>query len=138
MYSIRISHQFKKPVDEIFSALADHENLHKVFVLPVKRVKDGKPDVNGVGSVRKLGFGPLGIEETVTAVAQNERINYKITKGGHPLISQHKGSVAFSSTASGGCAVEWNIEFDAPNKVIGNTLKFVLTQAIGMGLKRIA
>ncbi len=103
MYSVRISHQFKKPVDEIFSALADHENLHKVFVLPVKRVKDGKPDVNGVGSVRKLGFGPLGIEETVTALAQNERINYQITKGGQPLISQHKGAVAFKTTASAGC-----------------------------------
>lgn len=136
MYSVQIRHEFNKPVEEIFAALADHENLHKVFVLPVKRVKDGKPDVNGVGSVRKLGFGPLGIEETVTALAQNERINYQITKGGQPLISQHKGAVAFTATASG-CAVAWDIEFESPNFVIGNTLKFVLGQAIGMGLKRL-
>jgi len=133
---VRVTREFHQPVETIFAALADHENLSKVFGIPVRRVRDGnKGDLNGVGSVRRLGIGPIGVEETVTAVTPNRSIRYKITKGGAP-IRNHRGELAFAKTAQGS-TVLWTIDFDASVPLAGPILKFVLTQALTMGLKRI-
>jgi len=133
---VLITREFRQPVEAIFAALADHENLSKVFGIPVRRIRDGKPgDLNGVGSVRRLGVGPLGIEETVTAVTPNQSIRYKITKGGAP-IRNHRGELAFARTAEGS-SVQWKIDFDAALPLAGPIVKFILTQALTLGLKRI-
>ena len=55
---IDVVQEFRKPVEEVFAYLADHNNLAKVFGIPVKRIRDGQGDVNGVGSTRSMGFAP--------------------------------------------------------------------------------
>ncbi|HAC26949.1 MAG TPA: SRPBCC family protein, partial [Marinobacter hydrocarbonoclasticus] len=45
---------------------ADHHRFGKLVGAPVKRIKDSdQADPNGIGSVRKIGIGPLSLEETV-------------------------------------------------------------------------
>jgi hypothetical protein len=123
-------------VEQLFAALADHNKLGKVFGIPVRRVRDGQDDVNGVGSVRRLGVGPLGVEETVTALETNRSIDYRISKGGGP-VRNHSGRLDFSG-ASEGSRVTWTIQFDAALPLLGPAVKFVLGQAVRLGLKRIA
>ncbi len=136
-HHIRITQDSPRPVGQLFAALADHNKLNKVFMIPVRRIRDGQPDVNGVGSVRRMGPPPLGIEETVTAASTDEFIEYRITRNGGP-VRNHKGRLDFAETPQGGSQVVWTIDFEAPLAPIGRALELGLSQAIRMGLKRIA
>ncbi len=62
------------------------------------RVKDSadpeRPD--GLGSVRRMGFGPIKpLQEQITLMNVNERIEYKIIK--NPLIKHHLGIIEFEA-----------------------------------------
>lgn len=132
---VEVVQDYSKPVAEVFSYLADHNNLGRVFGIPVRRVRDGQGDVNGVGSVRRLGLGPLAVEETVTALSPNRSIDYRISKGGGP-IRNHCGKLEFSGSGRGS-RVAWTIQFDSPLPLVGPVVKLVLGQAIRLGLKRV-
>ncbi|MDX5298022.1 MAG: SRPBCC family protein [Gammaproteobacteria bacterium] len=133
---IEIVQDYNKPLAQVFASLADHNNLSRVFGIPVKRIKDGAGDVNGVGSVRRLGFSPLAVEETVVDMQPNQSIDYRITRGGGP-VRNHHGRLTFSSVGNG-TRVNWVITFDSPVPLLGPVVRKVLTQGIRMGLQRIA
>ena len=134
-HRIEITQEFDLPVERVFNALADHNNLKNVFGIPVKRIQDGYDDVNGVGSVRALGVGPLATQETVVAVEPNESIDYEITKFGGPL-QNHHGRIDFMSNGARGSRVTWTITFDSL-PVLGTVVAKVLETAISRGLKKI-
>lgn len=135
-HTVKIVQEFSKPVGEIFEFLSEHNNLSKIFGVPVKRIKNGTDGLNGVGSVRRLGLpGPLGVEETVQVVKPNALIEYKITKGGGP-IRNHYGTQVFAATAKGS-RVEWTIRFDSL-PLVGDGVATVLGKAVELGLKRLA
>lgn len=133
-YHVDVAQQYAAPVESVFRALSDHNRLGRVLGIPVKRVADGQGDVNGVGSVRRMGLWPVAIEETVMAVVPNASIDYRISKGGAPLRNHH-GALSFSKTPRGS-QVTWQIAFDAP-PVIGAVVQQVLTQGLRLGLKRV-
>lgn len=135
MHRITLSHRSQLPLDELFATLSDHNRLGEVLGAPVKRIRDGQPDVNGVGSVRKIGVGPLGVEETVTDVKPNASIEYRITRGGFP-IRNHLGQLVFAADGNGS-RVDWTIEFDSALPVVGSVARVALGKLIGAGLRRI-
>jgi hypothetical protein len=132
---LEVVQDYNRPVSEVFARLADHNQLGQVLGVPVRRVRDGAEDANGVGSVRRLGFGPLAIEETVTALTPGRSIDYRISKGGYP-IRNHRGRLEFSGSERGS-RVAWTIQFDTPLPLLGPAVKLVLTQAIRLGLRRL-
>ena len=136
MHHLDITHTSRLPLPELFGALADHNRLGKVFGAPVRRIREGRTEINGVGSVRRIGAGPVVIEETVTALVENESIDYRITRGGFPL-RNHRGRIEFAEAAGGGSRVQWTIEFDSALPLAGSVLGFVLKQAISKGLERL-
>jgi hypothetical protein len=133
-HTIEISHDSSLPVEQMFNALADHNNLSSVFGIPVKRIKDGYDDVNGVGSVRALGIGPLATQETIVDLEPNVSIDYEITKFGGPIMNHH-GRIDFAPT-SRGSRVTWTITFES-FPVVGTALEKVLGTAITRGLKKV-
>jgi hypothetical protein len=133
--SVSVRQQFKAPVHTVFGALSDHNRLGEVLGVPVRRVRDGAGNVNGVGSARALGFWPMITEETVTAIEENKSIDYRITKGGAPL-RNHRGRVAFRENPAG-AEVEWTITFDAP-PIVGTMVCKVLTAGIRIGLTKLS
>lgn len=132
---IEVVQDFGKPVEEVFACLADHNNLSKIFGIPVKRIRNGESDVNGVGSVRALGFPPLAIEETVVAVVPNEVIEYTITKNGGP-VQKHCGRMVFASNGRGS-RLAWTITFDSP-PVVGTLVGKILRTVFARGLRKLA
>lgn len=134
-YQITLTQAFQKPVEQVFDVLADHNQLARVFGVPVKRIKDGQAGVNGVGSVRRIGAGPVAVEETVTALEANKLIGYRITKGGAPM-SQHRGEIRFERTPTG-CTVNWQIQFQMP-PVLGGIVRSVVEGGIAKGLRGLA
>lgn len=133
-YTVDVTQDYRLPVTTVFSALSDHNRLSRVLGIPVKRVVNGRADINGEGSVRRMGLWPLTVEETVHDVVTNRSIHYRISKGGAPL-RNHTGDLRFSDTGSGS-RVNWTIRFDAP-PVLGAVVQQVLTQGLRLGLKRI-
>lgn len=136
LQKLEVTQDSAKPVAELFASLADHERLSRILGIPVRRVRDGEGEVNGVGSVRRLGFGPLAVEETVTALKANRSIDYRISRGGGP-IRNHRGRLDFHGSARGS-RVTWTIEFDSRLPFIGPAVRFVLSHGLRRGLRRVA
>lgn len=133
-YTVDVTQDYRLPAADVFRVLSDHNRLSRVLGIPVKRVVNGRGDINGEGSVRRMGLWPLTVEETVYTVVPNQSIHYRISKGGAPL-RNHTGDLSFSSTGRGS-RVNWTICFDAP-PVLGAVVQQVLTQGLRLGLKRI-
>ncbi|MDX1496509.1 MAG: SRPBCC family protein [Salinisphaeraceae bacterium] len=135
-HKIVVNQQFEQPVEEVYALLSDHNKLSKVFLIPVRRIEDGEDSPNGVGSVRRLGLGPVAVEETVTAAEPNAFIEYRITRNGGP-IQNHRGRLDFKSQDQG-TQVQWTIQFEAPTAIIGGGIRAVLENGVRQGLKRVS
>jgi len=132
MQRIEIDYDFTLPVDRVYAYLAEHENVGPLFGSKIARVRDGDTSRNGVGSVRQLRVGILPpFEETVTAAVENERIDYRITKGS-PLRNHH-GSMVFSAAGTGS-HLHYVIEFGAVVPGLDRLIKPGLERAIRGGL----
>lgn len=134
-YSVDLSHASDKNLHALYALLSDHDRLGPILGVPVRRIADGAPDINGAGSVRRIGAGPLAIEETVIAAEVDRFIEYRLTRGGYP-IRNHRGRLDFHR-ADGGSHVAWHIEFDAALPAAGGIVATLLKLAIGRGLKRL-
>ncbi|MDN5874702.1 MAG: SRPBCC family protein [Sinobacteraceae bacterium] len=135
-YEINIPHHSSKSVEALFEVLSDHAQLGTVLGVPVRRIHDGEDSLNGTGSVRQIGIGPLNLEETVTDVVPNQRIDYHISRGGFP-IRNHEGRLEFSAGDGGGSQVVWHIGFDSELPAAGGIVKTVLERVIKRGLAKI-
>jgi len=132
-YRVHVSHDFAKPPERVFAYMAEHENLGPLFGAEITRVCDGDTERNGVNSVRKLKVGPLPpFEETVHECVPNERIVYRITKGG-PL-KDHVGVLEFSPTPSGGTHLEYNIRIASAVPGLAPIVSSQLTRDIAKNL----
>ena len=95
--AITVTREFNAPVAEVFNLLSKHATFNTAFApVQVVRVKDStdpqRPD--GLGSVRRLGFGPVKpLQEEITLVQENQRIEYKIIN--NPLVKHHLGQIDF-------------------------------------------
>jgi len=134
-HTVEVMHVSKRPVHELFADLADHERLQRVFVIPVRRIRNGETELNGVGSARRMGIGPLRLEETVTAIEPYRSIEYRITRGGGP-VKNHRGRLQFSSAGTGSHVV-WTIEYDSL-PIVGAALRTVLERLLKRGLGKLA
>ena len=134
-HTVEVVHASARPVQELFAELADHERLSHVFGVPVRRIRDGEGDPNGVGSVRRMGVGLLKLEETVTALEPSRSIEYRITRGAGP-VRNHRGRLAFASVGNGS-RVTWTIDYDSL-PIVGTVVKKMLTRALSRGLGKLA
>ena len=134
-YTINIQKTLDVPRSKVFALFADHNRIGKVLGAPVKRIHDSdQADPNGVGSIRKVGLGPLGLEETVTRFEPDNIIEYTITSVS-PL-RNHLGRILFSEK-NGKTEVNYTITFEDVVPFTGKVVSVVLEQAIKKGMNRI-
>lgn len=136
-HTVEIEQSFNRPVEQIFAVVSDHNQLGRVLGVPVRRIHDGESEVNGVGSIRRVGFGPLALEESVTAMTENRSIDYRITRGGGP-IRNHAGRLRFEPRDNGGSVLRWTIRFESAWPLVGSLVAVVLDRGLRMGLTRLA
>jgi ribosome-associated toxin RatA of RatAB toxin-antitoxin module len=133
---IDINMEFRRPVGELFALLSDHEKMGPILGANVKRTRDGKDLLNGLGSVRTLNIGPLpSFDETVTAFEKDKLVEYKITRGS-PL-KNHKGVMQFYPSGSGGSKLHYMIEFESKIPLLGPVVRAGLENSIRRGLKKL-
>jgi hypothetical protein len=134
--TISISLDFEQPVAALFSHLSHHENLASVFGMPIKRIQESSDpsEPNGVGSVRLLRLGPLGIQETITAFEKNRLIEYKVTKGG--FMKHHLGTMRFSENA-GRAHLDYTVEIESAIPGVTGPLVMSLERGMRKGLSKL-
>lgn len=137
MQTVELTQTSRLPLAELYALLSDHDRLGGVLGAPVKRIREGRDSPNGVGSVRRVGLPPLGLEETVVGAVVDKSIDYKITRGGWP-VKDHHGRLTFKARPDGGSEVQWRIQFDAALPGAALLVKQLLGFAIGRGLRKLA
>lgn len=128
-HHVHVTYDFAKPVERVFGYLSEHENLADVFGAKVTRLKDGRSDRNGVGSVRELQIGPLPpFQETVTDFVVDQTVVYEITKGSP--IRDHIGIMQFSQRPGGGSRLDYRIRLGSGIPGVALIVKTALTKSI--------
>jgi len=142
-HSVRFTEHFKAPPEKVFPYFAEHETFGAMAGGPlaaklrfIRRIKIGEnlkqPD--GVGSVRRIGFGPTAFEETVRTSKPGEMIEYFISKGS-PL-KNHLGRILFTREGNG-TRVDYTISFEPKIPGTGGALSLVLKTMISPAFPRI-
>ena len=127
-HEVRFKTTVQAPRERVFAFLADHQKFARLFGGTCTRVKDGQGDVNGLGSVRRLGPGPLAFEETIVTFEPNTRIEYTVTRGSP--IKNHLGTVDLSDAAKGGTAIDYVIRFEPKIPCTGGAIATLLRVAL--------
>ncbi|SFM13233.1 SRPBCC family protein [Marinobacter zhejiangensis] len=136
MYTIEIDETFEVPRSKVFALFAEHERFGKLLGAPAKRIKDSdQADPNGLGSVRKIGIGPIGLEETVIGFEPDSLIEYTITSMS-PL-KNHMGRIRFEDTPEGHTRINYTITFDDVIPFTGKLVQSALEQGIRKGIRRV-
>lgn len=108
-HEIHIREQVDAPVDTVFERFADHVWFTGLFGSSCKRVVEGEDEPNGLGSVRRIGAGPLSFDETIVVFEPGQRLHYTITRGS-PL-KNHMGEIEFKQEG-GKTVVDYRIRFE--------------------------
>ncbi|MEC7816600.1 MAG: SRPBCC family protein [Pseudomonadota bacterium] len=136
IYNIEINDTFDIPRRRVFALFADHQRFGKLLGAPVKRVKDSlQADPNGIGSVRKIGIGPLGLEETVLNFEPDSLIEYAITS--LSPVRNHRGLIRFTETPDGKTLVNYTITFEDVVPLSGKLVSAALEQALRRGMRKV-
>lgn len=135
-YTIDIDETFNVPRNRVFALFADHARFGKLLGAPVKRIRDSQDaDPNGLGSVRKIGIGPIGLEETVTAFEPDTVIEYTVTS--ISPIRNHLGRIRFLDAGDQGTRVHYTISFDDKVPLLGRIIAPVLDMGIRKGIRKV-
>jgi len=135
-FMIDIEETFDLPLDQVFDLFADHGKFGKLLGAPVKRIRDSEQaDPNGIGSVRSVGIGPLGVEETIIGFEPEALIEYAITS--MSPIRNHMGRIRFDNDAEGHTRVKYTISFDDVIPFSGGVIYKALHSAIRKGVSRV-
>jgi len=127
-HEVRFHEQIEAPIECVFEFLSDHQNFASLFVGHCTRIRvgDDSTELNGVGSIRRIGPGPLSFDEKIVAFDRPSRIDYTIVRGG-PL-KNHLGSIRLHS-ADGGTALDYVIRFDGKLPGLGMASALALKAA---------
>lgn len=126
-HEVRFQTTVEAPRDRVFAFLADHQKFARLFGGTCERIKDGQGDVNGLGSVRRMGPGPLAFEETIVTFRPGERIEYTVTRGSP--IKNHLGTVDLKDVGDA-TGIDYVIRFEAKIPGTGGLIAGLLRTAL--------
>ncbi len=139
MAKITVQQKFKQSPEQVFAAFAKHKTYNSIFwPLQVERTEDALDAQNpdGVGSVRKMGFGPIKpLQEEITVLEPNQLIEYQIIN--NPLVKHHIGRLKFATTEQG-TLLTYEIELEGKLPFIALPILAGLKVALSQGLAKAA
>src|SRR5205807_3852248 len=96
------------PVETVFDVLSDHRGYSAITPLRASTLeREGAPDPNGVGAIRRLELAGPPIREEITEYERPRVLAYKALSG--VPAKQHLGMVRLSER-SGGTILTWHID----------------------------
>ena len=135
-FRVEITEQLPFPRDRVFRLLADHNRLGGLVGLPIKRIRDSdQADPNGTGSVRWIGIGPVGFEETILVFEPDQRIEYSVTS--FSAFRNHTARIRLTELPGIGTRIHYTVEFDETVPYTGGTLQRATERVLRRGIKRL-
>jgi uncharacterized protein YndB with AHSA1/START domain len=125
-HEVRFTASLHAPRERVFAFFADHEQFVRLFGAHGQRIRAGDSEPDGLGSVRRVGPGPLSFDETIVTFERPARIEYRITRGG-PL-KNHLGTIDFSAEGDT-TRIDYVIRFDVRIPGTGGLIAALLRRA---------
>ncbi|MGB8856185.1 MAG: SRPBCC family protein [Burkholderiales bacterium] len=116
------------PREKVFDYFADHQNFTGLFGSTCERSREGKSELNGLGSVRTMRMGIGSFDETIVLFDKPNRIHYRITRGS-PL-KDHLGTVEFVPEGDG-TRVDYRICFKGKAPFVAPLVAWLLKKQWG-------
>lgn len=135
-FRIELTEQIPFPRDRVFELLADHNQLGTLVGLPIKRIRDSdQADPNGTGSVRWIGIGPVGYEETILTFEPDHLIEYSVTS--LSAFRNHMARIRLSELPGVGTRIHYTVEFDETVPFSGRSLELATKRVIKRGIRNL-
>jgi uncharacterized protein YndB with AHSA1/START domain len=100
MASFTYERQVAAPPEIVFDVLTDHRGYTKITPLRKAELeREGEPEPNGVGAIRRLTAVGPPMREEVLAYEPSRRFSYKLLSG--LPVRDHVGTVELTPSASG-------------------------------------
>ncbi|MGH3516500.1 MAG: SRPBCC family protein [Haloechinothrix sp.] len=134
-FSFEVNRTSSAEAATLFKLVSDGANWSewaKPVVPSSEWVTQGEPAPGGVGAIRKLGVGRLGIKEQTTAYEQDRLHAYELLTPGP--VRNYRAEVRLTPRAEGGTDIRWSGKFDeripGTGKIAQRALSGVITQLI--------
>ena len=128
-----INRTIDAPAERVFDALTDHERYAEITPMRTSVLeKQGTPEPNGVGAVRKLGLVGPSFREEIVGYERPTFFAYKALSG--LPVSEHLGEVRLRDVG-GRTEMSYTVSFTARVPRTEPVVGAVMRQAIG-GLVR--
>lgn len=135
-FRAELTEQLPHPRDAVFRLIADHNRLGELIGLPVRRIRDSdQADPNGTGSVRWIGIGPVGIEETIITFEPDHLIEYTVTS--FSAFRNHLGRIRLTELPDTGTRLHYTVDFEEVIPYSGPTLQAALERVLSRGARRL-
>jgi uncharacterized protein YndB with AHSA1/START domain len=139
MHEIHLQQRFQAPPERTFATVTDHEGMPAWVPAKVRLVKQGAPDRNGLGAVRRVSARGLVVQEEVVRWEPPRAMDYRVI-GLSPL-RDHLGEMRFSPDGAG-TLLDYRIRFRVPwyfgGALLGAYIEKTLRAEISTGLEKLA
>lgn len=131
-FSFAVERSSNASAERLFALVSDGSRWPEwtgTLVPSGSMVVKGDPAPAGVGAVRKLGVGPVGVKEQTTAYEQDRLHAYKLLTPG-PVRNYH-AQVRLTPRPDGGTDLHWSGSFDEGVRGTGKVMQRVMSKMIG-------
>ncbi len=128
MPTFDLERRFDAPLDIVWDVLTDHRAYQEWGAVKTAELEaEGSPDINGVGSIRRLSEGPIVIREQVIEFEPKSRFVYTVLSG--PPVRDYRATVTLDARGTS-TMVHWNVTFRGKLPLIGLVVKPVVRRVI--------
>ncbi len=136
MAKIVLDKTLAAPIDGVFELLSDHAGYRRFRGFTrAELVREGEPDPNGLGALRRLATSGLTFDEEITAFERPTRMDYLIRKVNVPL--RHDGGSIRLTPSGDGTHVDWQSSFTMAIPLMGGAVAALFALAIKRGFVRL-
>ena len=115
MRTVRVERTIQAPPEDVFEMLTDHAGYARFRgVRSAELVREGDPDPNGEGAMRRILVGPIRFDEEITGFDRPRRMDYVIREMNVPF--EHEGGAISVSAKENGAHVVWESTFGVPTR----------------------
>ncbi|MDM7860511.1 SRPBCC family protein [Alteromonas sp. ASW11-36] len=131
MFDIKVERLVKKPIEEVFAALADHGNYAKFpGVDESELITQGEHEANGKGALRRIKIKPFTLYERIVAFERPNRLQYQIEQSS-PITFEHEIGEVRLTEAEEGTRVVWISRGHLKVPILGSLILDPMTQKQG-------
>ena len=136
MRTVRVERTIEASPDDVFEMLTDHAGYVRFRgVRSAELVREGDPDPNGTGAMRRILIGPIRFDEEITGFDRPRRMDYVIRDMNMPF--EHDGGTISVSAKENGAHVVWESTFRVPTRFGAGPLTGVTALAVRRGFSDI-